>query len=105
MPAKKSGCLRNFLAVLFTTLITPVLANVLTENVKDWQLALEGVLEGKSSSPTEWNRPITESVARPPHETSSFPSVNATAQPAPYRVPTPAGKVGQWHWAAGAWGQ
>lgn len=106
MPAKKSGCLRNFLAVLFTTLITPVLANVLTENVKDWQLALEGVLEGKSSSPVEWNRPITESVARPPHETSPSPAQTAAGRPAPYPVPTaPAGKVGQWHWAAGAWGQ
>ncbi len=104
MPAKKTGCLRNFLAVVFTTLITPVLANVLTENVRDWQLALEGVIEGKSAAPVEWNRPVADSVARPSHENS--PARTETGRPEPNSVPTsPAAKTGQWHWAAGAWGQ
>ncbi len=104
MPVKKTGCLRNVLAVVFTSLITPVLANVLTENVKDWQLALEGMLEDKSAAPVEWNRPIADSIARPSHE--RFPARTGAGRPEPYPVPAPpAEKTGQWHWAAGAWGQ
>lgn len=108
MPAKKTGCLRNFLAVLFTTIITPVLANVIAQDVKDWQQALETALEGKSETRVDWNRPTVESAARPPVSTSPLPS-NARAaaeQPASYPIQTPPGrKFGEWHWAAGAWGQ
>lgn len=97
MSAKRTGCLRSFLAVVFTTIITPVLANVLAQDVKDWQQALENVLEGKPAAVAEWNHPVVESVA-PPHV--------APAPDPTYPIETPAAKKpGQWHWAAGAWGQ
>ena len=96
MPAKKIGCLRNFLAVAFTTIVTPVLANVIAQDVKDWQQALELALEGKREASTEWNRPTVESFGRP------SPTVPPVA--APVQRPS-ARKSGDWHWAAGAWGQ
>ena len=98
MSAKRTGCLRNFLAVVFTTIITPVLANVLSQDLKDWQQGLEAVLEGKSAATADWNRPVAENTVQTPHLPSASPA------PHPVEAPT-AKKLGQWHWAAGAWGQ
>ena len=97
MSAKRTGCLRNFLAVVFTTIITPVLANVLAQDLKDWQQALENVLEGRPAATANWNQPVAENVVKPPQVTPPAPT---------YPAPRPAPKQsGQWHWAAGAWGQ
>ena len=95
MSAKKMGCLRNFLAVAFTTVVTPVLANVIAQDVKDWQDAFTQVLTGKPEGKTEWNRPTVEVAGRAP---LAAPAVVAVPEP-------PARKAGAWHWAAGAWGQ
>ena len=107
MPAKKSGCLRNFLAVAFTTVVTPVLASVIAQDVKDWQDGLSAVLEGKTTVRTDWSRPVVEEPARPTH--GAFPAPYGTAvaeQSAPNPAqPSAERKPGQWHWAAGAWGQ
>jgi hypothetical protein len=98
MSAKRTGCLRNFLAVAFTTIITPVLANVLSQDLKDWQQGLEAVVEGKPAATADWARPVAESAAPPPHFTPPAPPSYPVEAPA-------AKKPGQWHWAAGAWGQ
>ena len=40
MTAKKSGCLGKILGVLFTSIVVPVLVNVFTQDMTNWQRQL-----------------------------------------------------------------
>lgn len=65
MPQKKSGCLRNIVAVVFTTVVAPVLANLIAHEATNWQQTLSILLEGNPS--TAWSRPAVDDVAHPSH--------------------------------------
>ncbi len=63
MPAKKTGCLGKVLGVLFTSVVVPVLVNVFTQDVTDWQQKLG--LAAEAGAPADWNRPTADSVPPP----------------------------------------
>jgi hypothetical protein len=65
MPQKKSGYVRHIVAVVFTTIVAPVLANLLVQQTSTWQQTLSILLEG--NPPTAWSRSAVEDVAHPSH--------------------------------------
>jgi hypothetical protein len=81
MTAKKAGCLRKVLGVLFTTIVIPVLVNVLTQDAAVWQRVL-GLLPEPTPAPTAsfrgWDRPVTEEAGT--RDRSEVPSVAAAAR-------------------------
>jgi len=67
MPAKRIGCVGNVLAGLFTTVMAPVLVNVLTQEVANrpspWNAA---AAPNPPAASDDWSRPAASAVARPP---------------------------------------
>ncbi len=67
MSAKKTGCLGKVLGVLFTSIVVPVLVNVFTQDVANWQQKLGLAPE---TPPADWNRPTVEDVSPAPRITT-----------------------------------
>ena len=81
MPAKKTGCVRTIVAVVFTSIVAPVLANVLAHDVTTWQQTLSMVLGVKP--PVECRQPAVEEE---PHSTHAGAWLD---RPIPAVTPTP----------------
>jgi hypothetical protein len=83
MPAKKMGCVRTIAAVVFTSIVAPVLANVLAHEVTTWQQTLSFVLG--VNQPAEWNQPAVEEGVRQPHAGAWLDRPIPVEAPAPGR--------------------
>ncbi len=70
MTAKKNGCLGKILGVVFTSIVVPVLVNVFTLDMTDWQrqlgLAPEAGTPTAPATPANWNRPVIEDAGEAP---------------------------------------
>jgi hypothetical protein len=63
MSAKRFGRLGKILTGAFATVVAPVLANVVAQQVGDWQQTLKFLVENEPPAATaDWNRPVPEGV-------------------------------------------
>lgn len=91
MPAKKTGCLGKFLAVLFTSIVAPVLTNVFTREVDDWRRAKNSLTESKpAAAVNDWSRPVVDSGNERKGRDPSPQGV--AAEPFSRRLPAPMGR-------------
>jgi hypothetical protein len=92
MSVRKSRFISKILAGVVTTIVAPVLANVVGQQVDDWQHTLKILVENEPpAAKANWNLPTAERDAR-------YPQAGDCGRPSavPPAYTSPVGKAGDW---------